>query len=802
MPDVNAGIRYWKISPGERAWFWPKCRDNNLICLGWCRDTDWRKTKFGDLARNPNKELIEKVLTEEYLKILASWENIPGSDSNRLLNFLKKSQFEQYWDDTEYEKLSTNAIIKILGDIKVPDNITNRKIADEFFNTVKAMDIDWDDGAKIEKTNEDKTVRVLYGENVAEITLDENKKKGILIINKEQYDNPLVIKKENGKFNIYRYTDNQINTWADIIKDFLEIKPGHMVIVWDKNFHINAMAEVIGEYEFKKEFEYPHIKKVKWQTIFKEPLYIKPILSNLEKQAFRPTVIELTKKDWDTIYNYAGLVPRKEPTIENERYSMERANATINLLNKNLNVILYGPPGTGKTYETVNEALKIIHQNTYYCDGKQRKELIQEFNNLLEKKQIKFITFHQSYSYEDFIEGIRPESKPNGSIEYPVKDGLFKQMCFEAAYELIKDQIENKDISFELAFKQFTDKFNDQKLNDQKFLLKTKNDKPVEIISIEDNVRIKIENGNEYPVSIAPLREVFEKWDQIEKVDDVWEKLGVGGGVESYVYAIVSYLKDLSSKIQNNHDSDKGYEDKKAHVLGKLSLDIFRTKSGEPHVLIIDEINRGNISKIFGELITLVEEDKRFGAKNELTTTLPYSKERFGVPSNLYIIGTMNTADRSIALLDIALRRRFTFEEMMPKPELLDGISIDGINLVELLEKLNNRITALIDRDHQIGHSYFLNLKGMEPEDAKENLKSIWYKKILPLLQEYFYNDWKRLSLLLNEGFILKEDNPFQGNYSCNYIYKIKPYGQWEDFKYSLESIMAGAQDNEENSME
>ena len=164
------------------------------------------------------------------------------------------------------------------------------------------------------------------------------------------------------------------------------------------------------------------------------------------------------------------------------------------------------------------------------------------------------------------------------------------------------------------------------------------------------------------------------------------------------------------------------------------------------YLLVIDEINRANIAKVFGELITLIEDDKRLAEEHEISVQLPYSKETFGVPENLLILGTMNTADRSIALLDIALRRRFTFVEQMPNPSLLE--MVEGVDLGVLLDRLNRRITVLLGRDYQIGHSYLMDI------DSLETLHFAWYRKIMPLLQEYFYNDWERLRAVVGNRFI------------------------------------------------
>ena len=268
-----------------------------------------------------------------------------------------------------------------------------------------------------------------------------------------------------------------------------------------------------------------------------------------------------------------------------------------------LNTILYGPPGTGKTYATTRRSVEI-------CDGKVPQDatsLRARYGELMEEGRIEFVTFHQSYGYEDFVEGLRPATAKaqGGGMRLKVKDGVLKRIAKRA------------------------------------------------------------------------------------------QQVPEAGGER-------------------------------------------------PYVLVIDEINRANISKVMGELITLLEEDKREGAENNVTATLPYSREQFTLPANLHILGTMNTADRSIALLDTALRRRFRFEEMSPDPDLLtEAGKRTGVDLRGVLKAINERLEYLVDRDHLIGHAWLMGVQSPEDVDA------IMRHKIIPLIAEYFYDDWNKVRAVL-----------------------------------------------------
>ncbi|EMG31160.1 McrB family protein [Campylobacter showae] len=413
---------------------------------------------------------------------------------------------------------------------------------------------------------------------------------------------------------------------------------------------------------------------------------------------------------------YKNIENNRQNNSDNKGYEMTDDDKKLTY---HLNQILYGPPGTGKTYSVVRKALEIIEGNA--SDDRSK------FKEYVEKGQIKFITFHQSYGYEEFVEGIKAETK-NDNVSYKIEDGAFKKICKRANGDnwkkiLLKDTKEElTEDGFKKLYKNYVDKLPLFSNNMYGKILETPTDKQP----------FYLYKNNLFSILVKPQNSNDPKTISCDKlIKDIFHNDN---------YGMPSYEPVIIQDILGQE-----YESYKANHINQNCI------------LIIDEINRGNISKIFGELITLIEPSKRLGADDEIIVELPYSKEKFGVPSNLYIIGTMNTADRSIALMDTALRRRFEFVEMMPEYDNLNEINIEGINIGEMLKTINDRIEYLYDRDHTIGHAYFMGVTDMGA------LANVFKNKILPLLQEYFYDDWEKIRLVLGDSQFIKEKKPSSG---------------------------------------
>ncbi len=460
------------------------------------------------------------------------------------------------------------------------------------------------------------------------------------------------------------------------------------------------------------------------------------------------------------------------------------------------NVIFYGPPGTGKTYTTAKRAVEI-------CKTESEKELtdyteiMKKYNELKEKNRIEFITFHQSYGYEEFIEGIKPiisneddesegesennqESKTNIKIEndikYDIVDGIFKKFCDNARKAIIEtNNNDNNDIPLEAIVWKVTVRgqvreecFNnnhvriDWNFDDAGAVGFVEEVKKGDIIITTDGSRTRI---NGIAVVTDDKGYTLDKEERDTTTRNVkWLATNIDENIKSINKEKMLQRRTVA-RVPNMKVEDiiKLAKEKNPTALSKIDI----KENKEPYVFIIDEINRGNISKIFGELITLIETTKRSGEGKEecISTKLPYSNEEFTVPDNVYIIGTMNTADRSIALMDTALRRRFKFEEMLPNYDLLKNIFVEDegvkVNIGAMLKVINERIEYLYDREHTIGHAVFLE-KGKDNRiDIDINkLENIFKKNIIPLLQEYFYEDYEKIRIVLGDN-AKNEDEQF-----------------------------------------
>ena len=445
------------------------------------------------------------------------------------------------------------------------------------------------------------------------------------------------------------------------------------------------------------------------------------------------------------------------------------------------NTILYGPPGTGKTYNTVMYAVAIIENKKLEEIKKENyTEVIDRYNKYKEDGLIEFTTFHQSYGYEEFIEGIKPvihsDEEDETDIQYEVVPGLFKKFCDIAGKPILRKEkcdigINESPTIWKISLEGSGENSTRTECMKNEHIRIGYDEYGREITNLFKGVAGR--HILNYFINDMSIGDIVMSCYDCNTVDAIGVVTGEYEWHDEYpeykrlrkVNWIVKGIKENIIKINNGIklSSPTLYKLKinlydVMDIIKKYSNDVIELEEKKNHVFIIDEINRGNISKIFGELITLIEPTKRIGQTEGQKVRLPYSQKLFGVPNNVYLIGTMNTADRSIATIDTALRRRFNFKEMLPDEEVLDGIYVEDVSIKDIFIKMNKRITVLFDREHTLGHAYFLPLKGAP---TIETLADIFENSIIPLLQEYFYEDYEKIRMVLGDNQKDSEDKQF-----------------------------------------
>lgn len=564
-----------------------------------------------------------------------------------------------------------------------------------------------------------------------------------------------------------------------------KIKKGDKVIIWQtgEDAGCYALATVSSDVEKDQaeQQEVPFFKEVPKET---KRVHIN-IDYNLWSKPITKDFIPLSKS-FDRFYgglsgtNYKATEEQFEEIINLVEQQDILAEPSISYdpqtsLNHPLNLILYGAPGTGKTYHAINYALSIIENRTLEeLEMEPRGALRHRFNEYMEEGWIQYVTFHPSFAYEDFVEGIKPQTTQQGNVVYEVEDGVFKYISLTAKRHLVEVllsliPVQEVNIDYDSLYNSFrlyleSDDFNSFESRTGKRMLLQK-------IARNGNLTVRPENSFlAYTIVKTKLKKLYKTFQSIDDIKHTQNDINLLiGGVNTRAYwSVFNELKKFEPSFvqalmeENQGDIQLPEEGIDAFELSNLS-EVAKNRAGK-FVLIIDEINRGNIAGIFGDMITLIEDDKRESNPEALKIILPYSKTYFCVPPNLHIIGTMNTADRSVESLDTALRRRFTFVEQKPTPEVLNQAPISGVDLKRMLDKINQRISILLDDDHVIGHSYFLEVNSFA------ELKSVFANKILPLLQEYFYGDFGKIGLVLGKEFLA--ERKFSSDDFANFDYE------------------------------
>lgn len=599
-------------------------------------------------------------------------------------------------------------------------------------------------------------------------------------------------------------------------KKLKELQEGDIVINYSGTY-IRAISEVVREFQIGERAFRPdgerHITVWLKYNQLDEPISLNQVQEKFRKKEH---LLPKTHSPFNSSMNVnqAYLLNFTEDAY-NTIFSDEEINLSQvseedssygNNSKERLNQILFGPPGTGKTYNTINRALEICGVEL----PAERQDAIYEFDKLVAEKRIVFTTFHQSMTYEDFIEGIKPQepAQEGHPVIFKIEPGIFKRIAVNAAFALAEKNSSTETenvLDFSMAFDKFKDDVEERLSKQESVELDTKNGGKVIVDSISQQGNFNLKHPGRdltYTVSksrLSKLNNGLPNLEEVKNIDSEFREI-IGGSNSTVNWAVLNEIRNqyLHSLTSTTKERVVDWEDK-YEVVKKLKKSDYKGKKGDPYVLIIDEINRGNVSAIFGELITLIEDDKRLGREEGLVAQLPYSKDIFGVPPNLYIVGTMNTADRSVEALDTALRRRFNFEEMPPKFEKIkegNGLTeIEEIKLANLLKKINMRIERLLDKDHMIGHSFFMNLHSLK------DLKLVFHNKILPLLQEYFFGDFGKIGLVLGRGFFevnepeedlenIFADFDYENGFNERPVYHLKNVEQMsnEDFIIALRS--------------
>ena len=422
-------------------------------------------------------------------------------------------------------------------------------------------------------------------------------------------------------------------------------------------------------------------------------------------------------------------------------------------MNISNNLLLYGPPGTGKTYNTVNYAVSIVENRPFEDVVAEGYPLaLEKYDKYTKMGRIAFMTFHQSLSYDDFIEGIRPEVNESGELIYVPSPGIFYNFCKNADHpEMLEGAVPEE-------------------------LSSISNDNSIYAISMDDESAVTAKDTKS--VDARFLAKVIAVGDILISITDRNKADMIGVVTDVKTGCRVNWVEIPNGPAEIKKLPEKPFP---FRIIEPPKRFVYRLYNhAEPKdegncVFIIDEINRGNISRIFGELITLLESARRKGMPECLEVRLAQMKCMFSVPDNVYVLGTMNTADKSLTALDTALRRRFEFIEMMPNPNVLKGRKIADIDLVKLLATINNRIEILYDREHQMGHAYFISVHTLE------DLAQCFINKVIPLLQEYFFDDYEKMCWVLGRAndprkcdFItVRKRNSFQMKFNLPDIFDI-----------------------------